>query len=312
MKSKLSFCIAIVLTSWLLPHWISTQLSAMDDESYSRTRDIVYGRRDGVALTLDLFQPKKKPNGAAIIQVISGGYVSSHEAINPAGFQLLLDRGYSVFAVVPGSQPRYQVPEILDNLQRAVRFIRSRGGEYGIDTNRIGITGSSAGGNLSLLVATLDSAGNPKAKDPIDRESARVQAAAVFFPLTDFLNWSKPGEEHIGVDGHPTPFKAAFDYRELNSQTGLWERVSDADRLREITMAISPIYAVTSDDPPILLMHGDKDFFVPIYQSEQFLAKLQEKKVKSDLIVKPGGGHGWQGMERDIVRFADWFDQHLK
>lgn len=312
MKSKLSFCIAIVLTSMLLPHLISAQLSAMDDEPYSRTRDIVYGRRDGVALTLDLFKPKKKPNGAAIIQVISGGYISSHDAINPAGFQLLLDRGYSVFAVVPGSQPRYQVPEILDNLQRAVRFIRSRGGEYGIDTNRIGITGSSAGGNLSLLVATLDSSGDPQAKDPIDRESARVQAAAVFFPLTDFLNWSKPGEEHIGVNGHPTPFKAAFDYRELNTQTGLWERISDADRLREITMAISPIYAVTADDPPILLMHGDKDFFVPMYQSEQFLAKLQEKRVKSDLIVKPGGGHGWQGMERDIDRFADWFDQHLK
>ena len=272
--------------------------------------DVVYGRRDGIALTMDVFQPKRS-NGAAVVQVISGGYFSAHEQIEPALFQPLLDRGYTVFAVVPGSQPLYQVPEIRANLNRAVRFIRHNAQDYRIDPDRIGITGSSAGGNLSLLVATDGDSGNPQSKDPVDRESSRVQAAAVFFPLTDFLNWSKPGEEHIGKHGHPTAFKAAFDYREMVAETGLMERITDPGRLREITKSISPIYAVSADDPPILLMHGDKDFFVPMYQSESFLKAAKTVGVESELLVKSGGQHGWPEMEKDVEKFADWFDRHL-
>jgi acetyl esterase/lipase len=236
---------------------------------FERTMDVVYARRDGVALTLDVFRPKS-PNGAGIIQVISGGYLSAHEHIDPSLFRPLFERGYTVFAVLPGSRPAYQVPDIQANLNRAVRFVRHNAARFEISPDRIGIMGSSAGGNLALLVATAGTEGDTKAKDPVDRESSRVQAAAVFFPLTDFLNWGKPGEEHIGTHGHPPPFRAAFDYREMVTATGLEERITDPDRLREITRSISPIYSISSDDPPILIMHGDKDFFVPMYQSETF------------------------------------------
>lgn len=278
---------------------------------YSRSEDVVYGRRDGTALTMDVFRPEHA-NGLGIIQVICGGYLSSHADIHPRSFQELLNRGYTVFAVVPGSQPRYQVPEIQQNLARSVRYIRHHAQRFAIDPDRIGVTGGSAGGNLSLLIATAGDAGDPNSRDPIDRESSRVQAAAVFYPLTDFLNWSKPGEEHVGINGHPTPFKAAFDYREPIAEKGTWERITDPERLRGITRTISPIYSVSPEDPPMLLLHGDADFFVPKYQSEIFLKALQEAGITSELIVKPGGGHGWPGMEQDVVHFADWFDRHLK
>ncbi|WP_205678727.1 alpha/beta hydrolase [Aquisphaera insulae] len=285
--------------------------AAQDPPAFARTEDVVYGRRDGMAMTLDVFRPAKA-NGLGIVQVISGGYFSAHEMIQPGSIRPLLDRGYTVFAVVPGSQPRYQVPEIEKNLMRAVRFIRHNAKTYGIDPNRIGITGGSAGGNLSLLVATAGDAGDPKARDPIDRESSRVQAAAVFFPLTDLLNFGKPGRELIGPMGHAVPFRPAFDYREMDRAKGTSERVTDAEKLRAITKDISPIYAVSADDPPILLIHGDKDGLVPLQQSESLLKALQAAGVKAELSVKPGADHGWPGMEKDTERMADWFDRYLK
>lgn len=277
---------------------------------FERTMDVVYGRRDGVALTMDVFRPAKR-NGAAVIQVISGGYFAAHDQIQPALFRPLLDRGYVVFAVVPGSRPLYQVTDIQANLCRAVRFIRYNAKNEKIDPDRLGIMGSSAGGNLALLVATGGEATIADSHDPVDRERCQVGAAAVFFPLTDFLNWSRPGEEHIGTNGHPTPFKAAFDYREMINEKGTMERITEPSRLREITKSISPIYAVSADDPPIFLMHGDKDFFVPMYQSEIFLKALKTAGVTAELRVKPGGQHGWPEMEKDVEVFADWFDRHL-
>ena len=110
----------------------------------------------------------------------------------------MLKRGYTVFAVVHGSQPRYTIPEIVADMNRAVRFIRYHAADYHIDPDRIGITGGSAGGHLSLMQGTAGDKGNPDAKDPIDRTSSRVQAVACFFPPTDFLNYGKPGENAVG------------------------------------------------------------------------------------------------------------------
>ena len=106
-------------------------------------------------------------------------------------------RGYTVFAVVHGSQPKYTIPEILLDMHRAVRFIRSHAEEYDVDPERIGITGGSAGGHLLLMQATAGDLGNSNAKDPVDRASSRVQAVACFFPPTwrmRFRSWLPLGE----------------------------------------------------------------------------------------------------------------------
>src|SRR5439155_3679752 len=86
---------------------------AADESSYTRQEDVIYGRKFGTALTMDVFRPNGRANGAAVIMVVSGGFFSSHEAVNPSFIRPLLDRGYTVFAVVHGSQPRYTVPEII-------------------------------------------------------------------------------------------------------------------------------------------------------------------------------------------------------
>ena len=283
-----------------------------DDAAFDRKEDVVYGRKYGTALTMDVFTPKKDAKGIGVIFVVSGGFFSSHEAINPGYIRPMIDRGFTVFAVVHGSQPRFTVPEIVQDMNRAVRFIRHQARDYGINPEQIGIYGGSAGGHLSLMIGMAGDKGDPNSKDPVDRESSRVQAVACFFPPTDLLNFGKPGKEMIHATDHLPPFRAAFDYRELDKQSMLWVPITDAQKLREITRQISPINFVTADDPPTLIIHGDEDPLVALQQSELIMGKFKQTGVEARLVVKKGAGHGWPGLEKDLVLFADWFDQHLK
>ena len=282
------------------------------DPAFTRQEDVIYGRKFGTALTMDVFRPSTNANGAGIVLVVSGGFFSSHEAINATFIKPLTDRGYTVFAVVHGSQPRFTVTEIVSDMNRAVRFIRHHAKDYAIDPNRIGVMGASAGGHLSLMLGTRGDKGDPNAKDLVDRESSRVQAVACFFPPTDFLNFGTAGKEMIHATDHGKPFRPAFDYREIDPETNLWVTVTDEKRLREIARENSPITHVSPDDPPTLIHHGDRDTLVPLQQSEVFVAKLKEAGVPNKLVVKEGAGHGWLGIPKDIEAFADWFDEHLK
>src|SRR5262245_10529483 len=126
---------------------------AQDGPSFERTRDVIYGRKSGMALTMDVFTPKQA-NGGAVIFVVSGGWFSNPEAINPVIPAEFLRRGYTVFCVCHGSQPKFTIPEIIDDLHRAVRFIRFNAKQFHIDPERIGVTGVSAGGHLSLVLGT--------------------------------------------------------------------------------------------------------------------------------------------------------------
>lgn len=244
------------LTAFLL---LGSCIAWAADPSFNRKEDVIYGRKYGTALTMDVFTPTKDARGVGLIFVVSGGFYSSHEAINPAFVRPFIDRGFTVFCVVHGSQPRFTVPEIIQDMNRAVRFIRHHAQDYGIDPDRLGVYGGSAGGHLSLMLGMAGDKGDPHAKDPVDRESSRVQAVACFFPPTDLLNFGKPGKEMIHATDHLPPFRAAFDYREPDKQSMLWVPVTDAQRLREITRQISPITFVTPDDPPTLIIHGDGD-----------------------------------------------------
>ena len=153
--------------------------------------------------------------------------------------------------------------------------------------------------------------GNQNAKDPVDRESSRVQAVACLFPPADLLNYGQPGKEMLHATDHGMPFRPAFDYRELDKESNVWVSITDTERLREITRQISPITHVSADDPPTLIIHGDADVLVPLQQSESFIKKMQSAGIETKLVVKKGAGHGWLGIEKDISQLADWFDRYL-
>jgi acetyl esterase/lipase len=300
--------LSLALACCLLPN---SPAPAADEAAYTRTEDVIYGRKYGTALTMDIFKPRRDANGLGVIFVVSGGWVSSHEGVSGRLIEPMVERGYTVFAVVHGSQPKFTIPEILQDLNRAVRFIRSHAKDYAIDPDRLGIYGGSAGGHLSLMQGTAGDEGDPKAKDPTDRVSSRVQAVAGFFPPTDFLNYGKEGEVALGngiLEGFPAP----FDFHELDPKRKKFVAVADDAEIRKIGQKISPLYHVSPDDPPSLIIHGDADKLVPMQQAESIVAKFKEAGVEAKLVVKPGAGHGWPDIPKDLVQFADWFDAHLK
>lgn len=281
-----------------------------DDPAFTRTEDVIYGRKFGTALTMDVFRPNENANGAAIVLAVSGGWFSAHEAINPGFIAELLRRGYTVFAVVHGSQPKFTIPEVLSDMHRAVRYIRYHAEDYQIDPERIGMTGGSAGGHLSLMQGTAGEPGKEDAKDPVERVSSRVQAVACFFPPTDFLNYGKPGEIALGR-GVLSAFRAPFDFHEYDAKQNLFVPVTDEEKILELGRRISPIYHVTADDAPTLIIHGDADKLVPLQQAESIVAKFTECGVPAEVVVKKGAAHGWPDIRNDMSTIADWFDQHL-
>jgi acetyl esterase/lipase len=288
----------------------ATAMAQDTPRPFTRQEDVVYGRKHGMALTLDVFTPTESPSGAAVIWIVSGGYFSSHEAINPGPIREFLNRGYTVFAVVHGSQPKFTIPEAIEDVRRSVRFIRHNAERYNIDPNRIGVTGGSAGGHLSLMMGTTGDNGKPDATDPVERASSRVAAVACFFPPTDFLNYGEEGVVALGsgiLDG----FRPPFDFNELSPQTRKFERITDEARRKEIGKQISPVNHVTKDDAPTLIIHGDADKLVPIQQAQRFVDKCQEAGVTVELVTKPGAAHGWPNIGADYKTLADWFDKHL-
>jgi acetyl esterase/lipase len=276
----------------------------------TRVRDVIYGRRAGLALTTDVFRPAKQ-NGAAVVMIVSGGFISAPEKIAPPFAGELLKRGYTVFAVVHGSQPKFTVPEIREDVGRALRFVRYSARNYGVDPERIGVGGASSGGLMALLLGTAATDGKPDAADPVERVSNRVQAVAAFFPPTDYLNYGGPGKELLDIHVHPREIRAPYDFHDFDPAEGLFQRVTDKERLRTVYRSISPIYYVTAKSAPTLLIHGDKDELVPLQQSETFAARLKEAGVPVRLEVKKGAGHGWLTILDDLPTVADWFDERL-
>lgn len=267
--------------------------------AFDLTRGVKYSSRRGDDLVLDVMRPRR-PNGLGVLVMVSGSWKSRRDSLHPAMVAPLLRRGYTVFAVYHGSQPEFTVMEIVEDVRRAVRFVRHHARDYGIDPDRLGVCGGSSGGHLSLMIATRGGPGREYAPDPVDRESDAVQAVAIFFPVTDLLNLGR-STENPGDGGPPKSFVRAFGPESTNLT--VWKVIG-----REV----SPIYHITSNLPPVLILHGNADTLVPLEQSEWFVARAREVGREVKLVVRPGKKHGWLTMPWDIRLFADWFDRHLR
>jgi len=269
----------------------------------TRIRDVIYGRKFGTALTMDVIKPQKQ-SGIAVVVMVSGGFTSDHAwtdgMFSSTTFKPLTDRGHTLFLVVHGSQPRYVVAEILQDIHRSIRFIRSNASEYGIDPNRIAITGASSGGFLSISMGTQGKDGDPKAKDPIDRASSKVQAVGCFFPPADLVNYGEQGRLFNQFE----PVKFA------------WHTIPVSDKPREeqikILTQLSPFYHISKDTAPTFIITGDNDALVPHEQSVRFIARLEELKVPAKIDIRKGLGHGWPNIAKDYELMAEWFEKYCK
>jgi acetyl esterase/lipase len=267
---------------------------ALAEDSYKITPDVVYGHKAGMALTFDLVQPKK-PNGAGIMFMVSGGWVSfwmpPETLVGPKAppafhfFGDLLNHGFTLFIVRHGSSPQFKVPDAVADVRRAVRFIRLNCPKYDVDPNRLGVCGMSAGGHLSLMLGTASDEGNPKATDEIERSSDRVAAVVAYFAPVDIREWV----------GKLTDKFPALDFD------------------KKLAESVSPILNVSADDPPTLLIHGDADTLVKLDNSERIRDALKKEHVPVELIVMKGAPHGFAGEQGEQASKAlvAWFDKYL-
>jgi len=263
-----------------------------------RSDGVVYGERHGHPLTLDVITPEE-PNGLGIVLLVSGGWKSNPDNFGTWMAAPLLRKGFTVFAVSHLSQPDATVSEIVADMNRAVRFVRHHADDYGIDPDRIGVTGASAGGHLSLMLVTRGGPGDPMAEDPIDRESSAVQAAAIFFPVTNLVDLGT-STENAGDGGPPKSFRNSFG-----------PEAHDLEKWKVIAHDLSPVFHVRKKQAPVLIAHGDADTLTPLEQSEWFVEAAREAGAEVELLVRPGKSHGWLTMPLDIRRFAHWFENHL-
>lgn len=263
-----------------------------------RETGLVYGSRHGKDLTFDVLRPART-NGLGVVVMVSGGWKSEAGSFPVPLAAPLLRRGYTVFPIYHVSQPESTIREIFADVSRGVRRVRTDAAKYGIDPDRIGVTGGSAGGHLGLMLATAGGPGNPAAPDPVDRASSAVQAVAIFYPVTDLLDLGD-STENLRDGGPPKSFVKAFR--------------PDPDGPKEwgeIGRTLSPLHLLRSNRPPTLIYHGDADTLVPLDQSLRYVDRARALGNRVELVVHPGGTHGWPTMILDLRSFADWFDQHL-
>ncbi len=273
-------------------------------EPFRVEANVVYGMYSGAALLLDVYRPAQ-PNGYGIIYVSGSGWTAplaynAPELKSNSQSQLyakaLATAGYTVFAVNHRALPRFRYPGPVEDVQRAVRFIRHHAARYGIAADRIGASGGSSGGHLVSMLGTQDGRGRPQDPDPVERESAKVQCVVARAAPVDFLT----GNNGIFLLGMAKPLPEAKGSAEY--------------RLHE---EASPVTYITPDDPPFLLMHGDQDEQVAYAQSEEMEARLKAAGVTVKLLRIAGARHGptFPGAVNPpdyLGEMVRWFDAHLK
>ncbi|MEB2334969.1 MAG: alpha/beta hydrolase [Anaerolineaceae bacterium] len=236
-------------------------------------QDVTYCTMDGVALKMDVYYPSENTGRFAVTMFVHGGGWSSGDKSKGAGVAELPElqkAGFLAVSVNYRLAPDYEFPAMIEDVKCAVRSLRAHADKYNLDPNRIGVFGGSAGGHLvSMLGVTDESAGFDVGE--YLGQSSRVQAVVDMFGPADLT-------ANIANDS---------------------ETVQNAFGNFDLALA-SPVTYVSADDPPFLILHGEKDPLVPISQSEELLAKLQAAGVPAELVRVANAAHGFKPVGGEI------------
>ncbi len=266
-------------------------------EGTKALRDVAYATNGHERQKLDLFIPPGATNPLPLIIWVHGGaWMGGSKEQCPA--LTYLKQGYAVASINYRLSQHAIFPAQIEDCKAAVRWLRAHAKENNLDPNRFAAWGASAGGHL---VALLGTAGDAKKFDVganLD-VSSRVQAVVDFFGPTDLTRMAQDALPGSRID-HDAP-----DAPEAKLIGGPVQNNKDK------CAAANPITYVAKDNPPFLIMHGNKDDLVPYQQSELLRDALQKAGVPATLKIIAGAGHGFGGVEIDR-QVAAFFDEHLR
>jgi acetyl esterase/lipase len=303
-----SFILGFIL--WLN---LVTTVAAQDHPAYKSELNIVYGQVDGRDLTLNAFLPVAATKPVpAIVEIHGGWWFGGDEAQHVEGVGgagLFMRHGLAIFSIRYRLGPAGGFPQNIRDCRNAIRFIRKNAARFNIDPNRMDVTGGSAGGHLSLMVAMVPEDfddGGPLAG--LAGVSARVSGSFSYCPPTDFVRfWFEgPADVVTNADG-TTAFRGPDEKIPYDARPRLrilFHGVTP-DTAAHLTLYTNmcPIGHVRAEVPPLLICDGEKDPIVPGLEGRELYQRLRAAGANATYWMTPNGGHAYPG--------GDGFDQVL-
>jgi len=255
---------------------LSVTVLQTPQQQYKVTSDVQYCIGGGKPLLMDIFTPasRSKTPTPAVLWLHGGGWERGDKNGN-SGALMLAGAGFvtaSIFYRLSGDSP---FPADIQDCKCAIRYLRANAKTYGIDPNRIGVAGASAGGHLAELVATADDKAGLEGDGGWQSVSSRVQAASAYYGVSDFTIGAREFQHHTG-------------------KVVLKLFRGDEKEKPELYKQASPIMHVSKDDPPLLLVHGDQDDLVPFDQSVEMAKAYRSLELKVEFIPVKNAGHDFE------------------
>ena len=265
--------------------------------------DLTYGLVGETELKLDLARPNGDAPHPAIVFIHGGGWANGDRQRYRNSIEKAAKRGYMAVTIsyrlmqfdrenkeTTTATPIF--PAQIHDAKAEIRWLRANAEKYHVDPNRIGVTGGSAGGHLSLLVGLTDPDSNLEGESGNLNQSSRVQAVVNVFGPTEM------------ADCYETS-SVAWVFRLFTGGT--------PDEVPEQYKIASPLTYVSMDDPPVLTLHGDQDRLVPVEQAKLLDEKMKAVGASHTLMIFEGQGHGFEKehQQESMDAMWDFFDQHL-
>lgn len=258
-------------------------------------------------LKMTLFVPRTKEKKPAVLYFPGGGFTSAdHEKFLEMRYALAR-AGYAVAACEYRAVPN-KFPALLEDAKAAVRWMREHASEFGVDADRIGLLGDSAGGYVVQMAGATNGEKNWDVGD-FKEVSSDVQAVVSIYGISDLTTIGEGiGNENVHASA------AVTEALLLNGLAFKDFAGASVNADPQKAKAASPIGHVDGTEPPFLLMHGSGDKVVSPLQSKKMFEALQNKKVEAEYVLVRGAGHGdlpWY-QPSVISRVVNFFDRHLK
>ena len=283
---------------------IGTPLLA-SEPVYDSWPNVVYSTVAGKDLTLNAFLPEGQTARTPAIVEIHGGWFygggKASQVEHVAGWQWFKRHQLAVFSIDYRLNREGGFPESIRDCRNAIRFIRKNAGRFNIDPDRIDVTGGSAGGNLSLMVAMTPENFDDGGPTPgLEGVSAKVSGSFSYIPPADFVRfWDESPDDTITNADGKISFRPPDDKIPNDSRPHLRVLfhgiIPDTDEHKALYTKMCPAGNVRKDVPPLLICDGEKDPIVPGLEGKELFEKLQVVGADATYWMTPNGGHSFPG-----------------